>query len=675
MSGHIKMPDVVPIVRYVADGVQTVFIYPFPVFASEDLIVYLNGARQISGFDIAGAGNTAGGTVSFDSAPPEEALVTLERKLPLERLTDYLEGGDFSAQSINTELDFLIGTVQQVARIGNLSLRYSDHEAPGGFLLPSKRQRKRKALGFNAQGDPVAVSLEGSMAMPEYAVSGVGAVTRDVSDKALEQVSVKDFGAVGDGIDDDTIAFQNALAASDFILIPNGSYLISGALELLSGKTLAGLGQGSVIKCLNNSFNAIEINGKGVCLRDLRIEGGKIAVKLYGKDAECTQNTLRDVQIIDADTGILLDGYTNPERPCYWNNFEHILIERPLAHGVHLTKSGFGDTPNANRFHKVRVYSKGAATAGSGFYIEHGALNNSFVDCEANMNGESAQSCFRAGAGSDKTLIINFLAEGSHALPNVQLDSGSKETSIINLSAQSDGEAIYDLSGGDYDAINAGYPNKNRMQRSVVTDLKATLMRFDTEYIENTGTTSIDLSHSMHLVNATVGAITIELPNASEAEAAEITIKKIDDTGNLVIVAEEGGDGPDGKEIQLGGPNDYVTVISNGARWFIKASNRMAGNTRYAEASGTYDIDMAVDVYLVSSWGGAVTARLPPADAVEAIGRTVTIKKTDPSSNAVTVTERGGAGPDQSAQMLSSRYNAITVISNGAQWYVLSRFN
>ena len=33
---HIKMPDVVPLVRYVADGAQTAFDYPFPIFASED---------------------------------------------------------------------------------------------------------------------------------------------------------------------------------------------------------------------------------------------------------------------------------------------------------------------------------------------------------------------------------------------------------------------------------------------------------------------------------------------------------------------------------------------------------------------------------------------------------------------------------------------------------------
>ncbi len=83
---------------------------------------------------------------------------------------------------------------------------------------------------------------------------------------------------------------------------------------------------------------------------------------------------------------------------------------------------------------------------------------------------------------------------------------------------------------------------------------------------------------------------------------------------------------------------------------------------------------MAVDVYLLSSFGGAMTARLPPANAAIAVGRTVTIKKTDVSSNVITVTEYGGAGPDGYGQPLSAQYNAITVVSDGARWYILGKF-
>ena len=136
MSEHIKMPEIAPIVRYAANGVQTAFEYPFPVFASEDLKIYFDGAPQYAGFDVADAGNTSGGTVTFDLPPADGIVVTLERRLPLERLTDFLEGGDFSAQAINNELDYLTASLQQVDRRLSPMLRYSDHENPAGTVLP-----------------------------------------------------------------------------------------------------------------------------------------------------------------------------------------------------------------------------------------------------------------------------------------------------------------------------------------------------------------------------------------------------------------------------------------------------------------------------------------------------------------------------------------------------------
>lgn len=672
---HIKMPDVAPLVRYVADGVETQFIYPFPIFAGSDLSVYFDGAKQSSGFTVSGAGQTAGGTVTFGTAPASGIVVKLERRMPLERLTDFLEGGDFSAQAINTELDFLIATVQQVSRDLAPMLRYSDDEAPGAVTLPPKATRANRVLGFDGDGDPVAVSAEGTMAAPDFTAGGTGAVTRTGTDKFSDLISVKDFGAAGDGLTDDTLAIQQALTAHNQVFVPEGTYLITGTIALSADQSLFGEGQTSVIKCQSTSFNAVEAPDGYITIRDLRIEGGAAGIKLYGGTGPCVQNNICNVVIDGADTGLLLDGADDAGKPCYWNNFDRVLVSKPGVHGVHLTLSGAGDTPNANRFHMVRVYSHGAGTGGDGFYIEHGKLNNSFIDCEANMNGATAQSCFRIGANSDKTLLINPYAESTNGVPNIVLESGSVETAILNLTAQSDGAAIDDQSGGNYDAVNAGYPDKNRLRKTVVTDLKATLMRFDTELITAAGTTTIDTSHSIHLADAFAGAQVIELPPLSGAIGQYVVIKKIDSTENIVTVTGNGAEaGPDGNDLMLGGENDYVMLVCNGAEWFIVASNRIAGNTRYIESSGTVDIDMSVDTYLLSSFGGAMTARLPPANAVEAVGRTVTLKKTDSSANAVTVTEQGGSGPDQSSQSLASQYEAITVVSDGGQWYVVSKY-
>ncbi|MBI4031371.1 MAG: hypothetical protein HY370_06805 [Proteobacteria bacterium] len=672
---HIKMPDIAPLARYLADGAQTVFEYPFPIFASGDISVYFDGAEQFSGFTVAGAGVTEGGTVTFDAAPAAGIIVMLERRMPLERLTDFIEGGDFSARAINNELDFLVAAIQQVGRDQASMLRYTDDEEPASVVMPTKVQRVSKVLGFDGDGNPVAVSAEGTMAAPNFTAAGTGAVARSSTSKFSDLISVKDFGAAGDGLADDTLAIQQAVAAHNAVYVPPGTYLITSPITVAKSKALSGAGQKSVIKCNSAAFNAIEIPEGYARIDNLRIESGAIGIKLWGRDSECVQNNIANVNIAGSATGILLDGHNDANKPCYWNNFSDILIEQPGTHGVRLTKSGAGDAPNANRFRNVRVYSKGAGTTGSGFYVEHGGNANSFIDCEANVNGPTADSCFRAGAGANKTLLVNLYTESTNAVPNVKLDAGSVETAIINLHAQSDGAAILDNSGGNYDAYNAGSPEKNRLRRTVVTDLKATLMRFDTEFINAAGTTNLDLSHSVHIVDATAGAITVNLPAASDAPGVEMTVKKKDGTSNIVTVDEAGaGNGPDGNPLQLGGDNDYVTILSNGAEWFITSSNRMAGNTRFADTTGIYNIDMAVDTYLISSFGGAVTAQLPPANAAKAIGRTVTIKKTDSSANAVTVTEQGGAGPDQSSQALATQYKAITVVSNGANWFVVSKY-
>jgi hypothetical protein len=48
-----------------------------------------------------------------------------------------------------------------------------------------------------------------------------------------------------------------------------------------------------------------------------------------------------------------------------------------------------------------------------------------------------------------------------------------------------------------------------------------------------------------------------------------------------------------------------------------------------------------------------------------------TIKKTDPSANAVTVEDVNGAGPDNAPVVLANRYDRVTVMSNGAAWWAL----
>ena len=69
--------------------------------------------------------------------------------------------------------------------------------------------------------------------------AGASGVARTVDSKLKDVVSVKDFGAVGDGVANDTAAIQAALNAHNVIYVPNGTYLC-GALTFNSQNVLKG---------------------------------------------------------------------------------------------------------------------------------------------------------------------------------------------------------------------------------------------------------------------------------------------------------------------------------------------------------------------------------------------------------------------------------------------------
>ena len=87
---------------------------------------------------------------------------------------------------------------------------------------------------------------------------GLGAITRTVSDKLAELVSVKDFGAVGDGTTDDRAAIQAALdavsAGGGTLYFPSGVYAMSSNVSNTQlGRTIARdlriTGENATIKC------------------------------------------------------------------------------------------------------------------------------------------------------------------------------------------------------------------------------------------------------------------------------------------------------------------------------------------------------------------------------------------------------------------------------------------
>ena len=91
------------------------------------------------------------------------------------------------------------------------------------------------------------LSADTGSSLVGFKQAAAGAVPRTMLDKGREVVSVKDFGAVGDGVTDDTSAFTAASNYESRVSIPSGSYLlssnISGHWSVDAGVTFGGAGR------------------------------------------------------------------------------------------------------------------------------------------------------------------------------------------------------------------------------------------------------------------------------------------------------------------------------------------------------------------------------------------------------------------------------------------------
>jgi hypothetical protein len=65
--------------------------------------------------------------------------------------------------------------------------------------------------------------------IPKYDQGSTGAVNRAINLKLAESVSVLDFGADPTGVADATLAFQNAVNASNHVYVPSGTYKINAS--------------------------------------------------------------------------------------------------------------------------------------------------------------------------------------------------------------------------------------------------------------------------------------------------------------------------------------------------------------------------------------------------------------------------------------------------------------
>lgn len=99
-----------------------------------------------------------------------------------------------------------------------------------------------------------------------------GAVGRTVNAKFQEFVSVKDFGAVGDGVANDTAAIQAAINSNaPTILFPPGTYLANNLTQTLASQVFLGLGRATIKKNANGVL--LTASGRDFVAQNLIFDG------------------------------------------------------------------------------------------------------------------------------------------------------------------------------------------------------------------------------------------------------------------------------------------------------------------------------------------------------------------------------------------------------------------
>lgn len=290
--------------RYTGNGVTTIFTIPFLLLSASDLDVFLDGVEIVSGFTITGVGNPTS-TITFSSAPPNLSSILLNLNVPFERVNDYQENGDFLSSTVNRDFDRIWQALKQLLRFStrSLTLGFFDVDGAGWYrakgngisdladpVLAQDAATKHSVEAYvssilatgqgpiNNAANVIYLAPDNSVRVvqdlsnksnPALGVSLLGFMGRDLGARLRDNLSVKDFGAKGDGVTNDSPAIQ---AAIDFvkargygaIYAPAGTYLLNAQVTAQDlNFAFFGDGQEQTIFLVNNAVGGIGFTSTG----------------------------------------------------------------------------------------------------------------------------------------------------------------------------------------------------------------------------------------------------------------------------------------------------------------------------------------------------------------------------------------------------------------------------
>jgi hypothetical protein len=303
---------------------------------------------------------------------------------------------------------------------------------------------------MGASGTNKKITLdEFSIGLP-FIQAGSGAVTRTAQDKMRESVSVKDFGAVGDGVVDDTVAIQNAinsLTVGGLVYFPAGDYITSSTITIAAESVvLAGAGRSATrIKADHTSGSVFRFTRSYCGVKGMMVWGTATRIAssdttAFGLYFECN----------DA-----VDSPTNRTRQC---TVEDCRIVQQPSHGIAFVGSFINSSAihqcyiQSNKGHGV-VFDRGGLTSRS-VLGSSGPFGVTIADCEIHGNGGNAVA---AGSPTDTStapagrIVLNNLdislnatnAATRYSTEQIWLRGPNNEVNACGIFGNSTGGGVY----------------------------------------------------------------------------------------------------------------------------------------------------------------------------------------------------------------------------------------